>query len=94
VAEDLSAEETEIYEDLAERAGTVAHRLLSEQGVSWLDDLHPEAARALLRKAWRAAARDRFGELDISELYAEIDAMVDSLVMTPPPKDKATLILH
>lgn len=49
----------------------------------YLDDLEPEAARELLRTAWREAAQTRFEGLDISELHAEIDIMVDSLVMDP-----------
>lgn len=69
----------------------VAGRLLAERGLIYLDDLNPEAARELLRAAWREAARERFSGLDISELDAEIDAMVDSLVMITPTPDGARL---
>ena len=84
MAEDLNAEETEIYEDLAERAGVVARRLLADQGLVYLDDLPPEAARELLRIAWREAAQERFQGMNITELHAEIDAMVASLIMADP----------
>jgi hypothetical protein len=83
VADEITAEETALYEDLAERAGEVARRLLAERGLIYLDDLDPEAARDLLRIAWREAAQTRFEGLDISELHAEIDAMIESLVITP-----------
>lgn len=69
----------------------VAGRLLAERGLIYLEDLDPEAARELLRAAWREAARERFSGLDISELDAEIDAMVDSLVMSTPTPHGATL---
>ncbi|HAF81403.1 MAG TPA: hypothetical protein DCG66_10365 [Brevundimonas sp.] len=83
MADEITAEETALYEDLAERAGEVARRLLAERGLIYLDDLDPEAARDLLRIAWREAAQTRFEGLDISELHAEIDAMIESLVITP-----------
>ncbi|MDA1322533.1 MAG: hypothetical protein ACT6R7_07480 [Brevundimonas aurantiaca] len=57
----------------------------------YLEDLKPEAARELLRAAWREAARERFSGLDISELDAEIDAVVDSLILITPTPDGATL---
>lgn len=69
----------------------VARRLLAERGLIYLDDLDPQAARELLRAAWREAARERFAGLDISELDAEIDAMVDSLVMVTPAPDGVRL---
>lgn len=83
MTEPLTAEETALYEDLAERAGVVAKRLLAERGLIYLNDLDPEAARDVLRVAWREAAQSRFEGLDVTELHAEIDAMVDSIVMTP-----------
>ena len=82
VAEDVTDEETEIYEDLARRAGIVARRLLAERGLAYLDDLDAEEARDLLRLAWREAAETRFDGLDLNKLHAEIDAMVASLDMT------------
>ncbi len=94
MAEELSAEETEIYEDLAQRAGVIAQRLLSEGNLAYLDDLPPEAARELLRSAWRIAAEERFRDLDISELYVEIDAMVDSIVMTGASPSATPLSVH
>lgn len=69
----------------------VASRLLAERGLIYLEDLDPEAARELLRAAWREAARERFSGLDNSELDAAIDAMVDSLVMITPTPNGATL---
>ncbi|MBA4806908.1 hypothetical protein [Brevundimonas sp.] len=83
MADEITAEETALYEDLAERAGEVARRLLAERGLIYLDDLDPEAARDLLGIAWREAAQTRFEGLDVSELHAEIDAMIQTLVMTP-----------
>ncbi|WP_404417794.1 hypothetical protein [Brevundimonas vesicularis] len=82
MAEDVTDEETEIYEDLARRAGIVARRLLAERGLAYLDDLDAEEARDLLRLAWREAAETRFDGLDLNKLHAEIDAMVASLDMT------------
>ena len=69
----------------------VAGRLLAEGGLIYLEDLDPEAARELLRAAWREAARERFAGLDISGLDAEIDAMVDSLVMVTSAPDGVRL---
>ncbi len=83
MADALNAEETALYDDLVKRAGEVARRLLTERGLIYLDDLAPETARELLRTAWREAAQTRFEGLDIRELHAEIDIMVDSLVMDP-----------
>lgn len=83
MADALSAEETALYDDLAKRAGDVARRLLTERGLIYLEDLAPEAARELLRTARREAAQTRFEGLDIREHHAEIDIMVDSLVMDP-----------
>lgn len=91
LTENLSDEEAKIYQDLAGRAGVVAARLLAERGLIYLEDLKPEAARELLRAAWREAARERFSGLDISELDAEIDAVVDSLILITPTPDGATL---
>nr|WP_315049805.1 hypothetical protein [uncultured Brevundimonas sp.] len=81
--EEFSSEEAEVYADLAERAGVVARRILAERGLVYLDDLDPEEAREVLRAAWRCAAEDRFPSQDIAELHEEIDAMVESLIMTP-----------
>ncbi len=69
----------------------VASRLLAERGLIYLEDLDPQEARELLRAAWRAAARERFSGLDISELDAEIDAMVDSVVMVTSAPDGVRL---
>lgn len=91
LTDDLSDEEAEIYQDLAGRAGVVARRLLAERGLIYLEDLDPEAARELLRAAWREAACERFAGLDISGLDAEIDAMVDSLVMVTSAPDGVRL---
>ena len=55
MAEEFSSEEAEAYADLAERAGVVARRILAERGLVYLDDLDPEAAREVLRTAWRCA---------------------------------------
>lgn len=94
MTEELSADETEIYNDLAGRAGAVARRLLAERGLVYLEDLDPEAARDLLREAWREAAAMRFLGLDITDLHAEIDTMVDSLVTTPPGFASANASRH
>ncbi|MET3835799.1 hypothetical protein ABIB58_001140 [Brevundimonas sp. UYEF29] len=85
MAEELTAEEMAIYDDLAEQAGVVARRLLADRGLIYLEDMAPEAARNLLRAAWREAAQKRFDGHDLTELLAEIDAMVASIVMTEPP---------
>ena len=53
MAEELTAEETEIYSDLAEQAGVVARRLLAERGLIYLEDLAPEDARLPVRGAAR-----------------------------------------
>lgn len=60
MAEEFSSEEAEVYADLAERAGVVARRILAERGLVYLDDLDPEAAREVLRTAWRCAAEDPY----------------------------------
>ena len=69
----------------------VAGRLLAEGRLIYLEDLDPEAARELLRAASREAGRERFAGLDISGLDAEIDAMVDSLVMVTSAPDGVRL---
>ncbi|HRO32052.1 MAG TPA: hypothetical protein PLQ03_01425 [Brevundimonas sp.] len=94
MAEELTAEETEIYSDLAEQAGVVARRLLAERGLTYLEDLAPEDARDVLRSAWREAARTEFEGHDLTELLAEIDAMVDSLVMTDPSSCGSPVSIH
>lgn len=71
--------------DLAERAGLVAKRLLAERGLIYLEDLNPNDCRTLLRSAWREAAAQLFTGADLSLVEAEIDIMIDSLDMTPPP---------
>nr|WP_314433940.1 hypothetical protein [uncultured Brevundimonas sp.] len=75
-------DEDEVGADLARRAGIVATRLLADRGLIYLEDLAPEDARELLRAAWREAAVDRFGAADSADLLAEVDVMIDSLVMT------------
>ncbi|MBB5738628.1 MAG: hypothetical protein KKC29_00020 [Alphaproteobacteria bacterium] len=52
MADEFTAEETALYDELAERAGEVARRILAERGLIYLDDLTPAAARDLLRIAW------------------------------------------
>ena len=94
MAEELTAEETEIYSDLAEQAGVVAQRLLAERGLIYLEDLAPEDARDVLRSAWREAARTRFDGQDLTELLVEIDAMVASLVMTGCPSEGPPVSIH
>lgn len=79
--DELSPEEEAIYTALATRAGVIAQRILSEDGVAYLDDLGPEAAREVLRAAWREAAAERFQAEDLAALTVEINAMIDSLVM-------------
>lgn len=74
MAEEFSSDEAAVYADLAERAGAVARRILAERGLIYLEDLDPDAAREVLRAAWREAA---------AELHEEIDAMVESLILTP-----------
>ncbi len=83
----MSQPRKRIYNDLATRAGVVARRLLAERAVASLDDLDPAGAREVLRTAWREAAQDRFPGLDVTELHAEIDAMVDSRFMIPAASD-------
>lgn len=94
VADEFTAEETALYDELAERAGEVARRILAERGLIYLDDLAPEAARDLLRIAWREAAQARFEGQDVSELHAEIDLMVDSLVMSSESGAPAPASIH
>ena len=94
MVDELTAEETELYNDLAERAGVVARRLLAERGLIYLEDLAAEDARAILRAAWREAARIRFDGEDITELLTEIDAMVASLVMSFPPSGTPPISIH
>ncbi len=91
MAEDFSSDEAEVYADLAERAGVVARRILAEEGLIYLEDLDPDAAREVLRAAWREAAEDRFPGEDLAELHEEIDAMVESLILTPARPDGAPL---
>lgn len=94
MADEFTAEETVLYDELAERAGEVARRILAERGLIYLDDLAPEAARDLLRIAWREAAQAQFEGQDVSELYAEIDLMVDSLVMSSESGAPAPASIH
>lgn len=94
MAEEFTAEETALYDDLAERAGEVARRILAERGLIYLDDLNPGAARDLLRIAWREAAQSRFEGQDVSELHVEIDIMIDSLIMSPESGPGAGLSIH
>lgn len=70
-----------IFTELAERAGVVARRILSERGVQFLDDLAPDLSREVLRTAWHEAAASRFPDVDVRELYDAIDEMVNSLIM-------------
>ena len=41
--------------------------------------------------AWRCAAEDRLPGQDIAELHEEIDAMVESLIMTPAKPEGVAL---
>jgi len=78
-------DEEEIMADLAVRAGIVAKRLLAARGLIYLNDLNPDECREVLKAAWRDAATDRFPNHDVTELHAEIDAMVESLIDFPQP---------
>ena len=72
--------------DLMERAGVVAKRLLAERGLIYLNDLNPDDCNEVLKQAWREAARDRFPDADLTELFAEIDEMIESLIPFPQPE--------
>lgn len=94
MVDEFTAEETKLYNDLAEQAGVVARRLLADRGLIYLEDLAPEDARANLRAAWREAARTRFDGEDITELLTEIDAMVASLIMSFPASGTPAVSIH
>jgi len=94
MSDESNAEEEEILDDLAERAGRIATRLLAERNIAYLDDLSTESARELLREAWRAAATERFAGMAIAELHQEIDLMIDSLMMDAPGSGLVRPRLH
>ena len=79
--DELSLEEEAIYSELAQRAGSILQRRLTDDGVAFLDDLPSEQAREVMRSAWREAAAERFGASNVVALFTAIEEMIDSMTM-------------
>jgi acyl-CoA synthetase (AMP-forming)/AMP-acid ligase II len=77
---ELTPDEIDVFNLLAEHAGQVASRLLAERGIERFEQVTAEAGRRVLHQAWQEVAESYFADKDAVNLQAAIPEFVEAMI--------------